>query len=231
MKLITFYAECNLPDKPAAKSAGFDWLGAIDQLERSGRAFGYQTLVVTDAHTDLRGRKAWERHGDAKAQSIMLWLLDAQAWAVSEARAQGFDRIVMISPDTLVARPLDFLFGRWDVAMLTRSKPKPIVNSVISARPSPAVSRLWSLFCERARHLPPESQAWGADIDAPVDVLQIRPMENAVRGFNGVAVRFLPINGRFASVPLGAQASRINVPLWDFKGARKALMPAYARLL
>lgn len=226
MKLVTFYAECDLPDKPAAKSAGFDWLGAIDQLERTGRAFGYETLVVTDGTTDLGPRRAWLRVGSAK-DSIMLWLLAAQAEAVFGAR----EPIVMVSPDTLIAAPLDFLFGRWDVCMLTRGKPKPIVNSVISVAPSDRVTALWQEFCARADHLPPESKAWGADIDALVEVLRIRPLENTVRAHNGVAVRFLPINGRFASVPLGAPASRLRVPLWDFKGARKALLPDYARLL
>ena len=229
MKLITFYAECNLPDKPAAKSAGFDWLAAIDQLELSGRAFGYETLVVTDGPTDLRGRQDWLRVGDAKALGIMQWLLEAQFATVMHA-TEG-DQIVMISPDTLIARPLDFLFGRWDVAMLTRSKPKPIVNSVISVRPSAKVVDLWDTFGRRALTLPAESRAWGADIDALVDVLHIRPNENTLRARNGVAVRFLPTTGRFASVPLGAKPTRLTVPLWDFKGARKALMPDYARLL
>lgn len=227
MKLVTFYAECDLPDKPAAKSAGFDWLGAIDQLERTGRAFGYETAVVTDSTTDLGPRKAWVRVGDARASGIMLWLLFAQM----EALIHAHEPIVMVSPDTLIAAPLDFLFGRWDVCMLTRGKPKPIVNSVISVRPSAPVTDLWDAFRSRAEHLPPESRAWGADIDALVDVLHIRPLENTVRAHNGVAVRFLPINGRFASVPLGAPASRLRVPLWDFKGARKALLPDYARLL
>ena len=229
MKLATSYAGCDVPDKPAAKSAGFNWLGAIDQLERTGRAFGYETLVVTDQNTDLRGRDAWCRVADAKRDGIMAWLLWAQF--IAAVQAERLDRIVMVSPDTLIAGPLDFLFGRWDVCMLTRGKPKPIVNSVISMLPSPRVSALWESFNDRARTLPPESKAWGADIDALVDVLRIKPLENTVRAHNGVAVRFLPINGRFASVPLGAPASRLRVPLWDFKGARKALLPDYARLL
>jgi hypothetical protein len=229
LKIVTFYAECNLPEKPQAKQAGFDWLGAIDQLARSGARFGYKTLIVTDEATDLRGRPAWLRAGNAKRDGIMLWLLDAQHAAV--AKAPMTEVIVMVSPDTLIAAPLDFMVGRWDVAMLTRGRPKPIVNSVISVRPGPQTESLWGAFCDRARHLPPESKAWGADIDALVDVLGIRPMENTIRAHNGVSVRFLPINGRFVSVPLGAQASRLRVPLWDFKGARKALMPDYARLL
>jgi hypothetical protein len=224
MKLVTFFADCQLPDAAKAKQNGFDWRWAIKELEQCGRRFGVETLVVTDTKTDL---PAWLRTGDATARGIMLWLLDAQLEAIRTAE----EPIVMVSPDTLIAGPLDFLFGMWDVCILTRPRPKPIINSVIALHPSQKVAGLWERICQRARLLPPESREWGADIDAVVDELTIKPMENGKRKVAGVDVRFMPVNGHFVSVPSGRNANRLSEPLWDFKGSRKALMPSYAALL
>jgi hypothetical protein len=222
LKIITFYAECELPEGPRKNQEGFDWREAIQMLARSGRRFGYETLVVTDEKTQI---DAWLRVGDA-SKGLMLWLLEAQAKAVSRADGEA----VMVSPDTLIAEPLGFLFGKWDMTLLTRRRPKPIVNSVIAFKPGKAVSELWGRVVEVSRGLPDDSKTWGADIDALVKLIGIQPMEDGIRKFCDTRIRLMPMNGKFQSVG-GGPAGRINSPLWDFKGARKAKMAEYARIL
>lgn len=225
MRLATFFADCRLPEQAQHKQDGFDWRWAMGELTRTAGRYRLPVDVVTDERTELPG--PWLRTGNAMDTGLMLWLLDAQAAAIEASR----DPLLMVSPDTLIAGPLDWLFGRWDVCLLTRPRPKPIINSVIAVRPSPGVSALWAKVCRAARHLPESSRTWGADIDALVQVLNIRPMENGIRTVDGVSVRFMPVTGRFVSVSPGAKATKLRAPLWDFKGARKAHMPDYARLL
>lgn len=226
LKIITFYADCQLPEQPRKNQEGFDWRAAIELLRRSGARFGYETVVITDERT--KRVQPWLRTGNAIDDGVMTWLLKAQRAALASFTGE---RAVMVSPDTLIAKPLDFLFGDWDVALLTRAKPKAIVNSVIPFRPSPRLVSLWDRVLERAAVLPEDSRAWGADIDAVVDICGIAPLEDRERKVGDVAVRFLPVEGRFESVRLKGAPARLPSPLWDFKGARKALMPAYARAL
>lgn len=222
MKLITFYAECDLPKKPRAKQEGFDWRLAIHLLEKSATCFGHTVEVVTDTKTDI---KAALRVGDAREQGIMHWLLAAQTAAIAKAQEPG----VLVSPDTLIAGPIDVLFGDWDVALLTRRKPKPIVNSVIGFKPSESLVQLWRCVEDRAKTLSKESQEWGADIDAVVDVLNIKPNELSVREVAGVRIRTMPIHGFFQSVSSGPSIEPPMCSIWDFKGARKQRMQDYAR--
>ena len=224
MKLITFYADCKLPEGPKANQDGFDWRRAIKHLEKSAAKFGYQTVVVTDEKTDI---DAWLRVGDA-AEGLMMWLLKAQGHAIGEFKGE---KAVMVSPDTLIAGPLDFLFGRWDLTLFTRRRPKPIVNSVIAFKPSIGLTALWANIVKIADDLPPESKEWGADIDAVVKACRVAPMEDCHRRVGNVDVRLLPTYARFESVKSDGEVKRLNVPIWDFKGPRKKLMPAYARML
>lgn len=225
MRLATFFADCRLPEQAQHKQNGFDWHWAMGELARTAARYRLPVDVVTDQRTELAS--PWLRTGSAMDTGLMLWLLDAQAAAIKASAGP----LLMVSPDTLIAGPLDWLFGRWDVCLLTRPRPKPIINSVIAVRPSPAVAALWDRVCSSARHLPEASRTWGADIDALVDVLRIKPMENGIRTVDGVSVRFMPVTGRFVSVTPGAKAAKLRAPLWDFKGSRKALMSDYARLL
>ncbi len=225
MRLITFYAEANLPEAAHQKQKGFDWRWAIGALTASATRWGMHVDVVTDNHT-LFASEPWMRVGDAKKQGIMLWLLDAQKAAVQATK----EPIVLISPDTLITAPLKFLEGPWDMAMLTRRRPKPIVNSVIYVRPGKKVSEAWERVLYRAHRLPVASREWGADIDALVHEFRVRPSENGLRELNGVKLKLIPIEGKFVSVPLGVAASPIKAPIIDFKGARKASMPNYAKL-
>lgn len=218
MKIITFYADCDLPDKPRLKQKGFDWRKAIGWLRDSAAKQGYETLVVTDTQTDI---DAWLRVGDAKESGLMLWILEAQA----EAIRQSDGPCVMVSPDSLVMGSLDVLFGAWDVALLTRAKPKPIVNSVIGFTPSERLHRLWLRVLSTARNLPAESQEWGADIDALVDCMKICPLESGVREVEGVAVNFIPMYSVFTSV----RDTKPTTPIWDFKGNRKQHMHRFVR--
>jgi hypothetical protein len=227
LKIITFYADCLLPDRARNNQQGFDWRGAIRMLEKSAARFGYQTLIVTDRYTAMDA--PWLRYGNALEDGLMMWLLRAQAAAMN-----GFDgeQAVMVSPDTLIAGKLDFLFGDWDVSLLTRRKPKPIINSVIGFRPSYALTDLWKTVVDAADCLPDESKQWGADIDAVVDVLEIQPMEDGVREIAGVKARLVPVTSRFQSIPKTATKPFLMPDaIWDFKGARKAMMPKYARLI
>lgn len=227
MKIITFYADCLLPDRARNNQQGFDWRGAIKMLERSAARYGYQTLVVTDRYTAMD--EPWLRCGNALEDGLMMWLLRAQATAMN---AFGGERAVMVSPDTLIAGKLDFLFGDWDVSLLTRRKPKPIINSVIGFRPSYELTCLWKTIVDAADCLPDESKQWGADIDAVVDVLDIKPMEDAMRSIAGVNARFMPVTNLFQSIPKTAvRPSRLPAAIWDFKGARKSMMHRYARLI
>lgn len=223
MNIVTFYADCRLPDQAQRKQAGFDWRQAIKWLKRSAEAQGYGTQVVTDEKTEL---EAWLRVGNAKDSGLMLWILEAQAEAMRRSESPA----VMVSPDSLVMGSLDKLFGEWDVTILTRRKPKPIVNSVIAFRPSEKVSALWSRVIEHAWTLPPESLEWGADIDALVSYLGIEPLEDSVREIDGVRVRFMPMHSVFTSVDR-LVLSPPKTPIWDFKGSRKSLMAKYAGMM
>lgn len=225
MNIITFYADYRLTGKPADNQAGFDWRAAIEALRTSAARFGYTTLVVTDDATHMPG--AWLRVGNAQSQGLMQWLLCAQQAAMAESSGPA----VLVSPDTLISKPLDFMFGDWDLCLLTRKKPKPIINSVIAFRPGQAVASLWARTVTAAKNLPDDSLAWGADIDAPVQVLGIGPAESGERKVDRVRVRLMPLTGLFESVPRHTPPARLKAALWDFKGARKSLMPAYARLL
>lgn len=224
MKVATFYAECDLPLKPREKSAGFDWHGAIRALERSARTnLVAETILFTDHATTVQ--RPATRIGDAKSEGVMLWLLDAQAAAVRASSGP----LLMVSPDTLIAGRLDMLFGDWDVCLLTRKSPKPIINSVIAVRASAAVADFWDNVARRARGLPSASREWGADIDALVETLEVQPCEAACRETCGIRVRLVPVDGIFETVAPGVR--RPPVPIWDFKGSRKAWMPKYATLL
>lgn len=231
LTLITFYADADVPEVHRHKQEGFDWRWAIGQLERCATRFGYRVATVTDADTrDVPG--TWLRYGNARKQGLMHWLLGSQAAAIAHAHETGLGNVVLISPDTLIAKPLDFLFGSWDVCLLTRLRPKPIVNSVIAARPSPSLAGVWWGIAGQAKSLPPESQEWGADIDAVVNAFGITPMQRGTVTRGALRVHLQPVTGTFTSAPLGARAATpLRTPLWDFKGPRKALMADYARML
>lgn len=226
VRVVTFYADATLPEMPAKKSAGFDWWRAITDLERSvERSLGASTLLMTDRLTPAP--RDCIRVGDAKAEGVIMWLLDAQAAAI-RAMTEPF---LMISPDTLIAGKLDMLFGDWDVCLLTRPRPKAIVNSVIAVRPTPALAALWTGAARGARSLPLEARAWGADLDAIISAFRIQPNEDALREIHGVRVRLMPMEPVFRSVTAKAPVEPMPVAIWDFKGARKRLMPQYAGML
>lgn len=227
MIVATFYADCVLPRRPAEKSVGFDWHQAIRDLESSARKnLKAETFIVTDTRTTVE--KPALRVGDAKAESVILWLLDAQAAAI---RAFDGQRLIMASPDALIAGPLDMLFGDWDVCLFTRERPKSIVNSVVAVKASARLADKWDQIAQDARKLSSDAREWGADLDAVVDAFQIRPSENAVREVDGIRARLMPIDGVFRSVDYRGKVQTLPEPVWDFKGLRKQLMPAYARLL
>lgn len=225
--VYTFYADAtDLPEQVRKKAEGFDWRAALGTLERSVRKYlNADMIVVTDKHTPFD--RDVLRVGDARRESVIMWLLDAQAMVMREA--QG--RCLLISPDTLIAGPLDFLFGAaWDVCLLTRPRPKAIVNSVIAATPTAALGDMWTKLARAARALPPDARAWGADLDAVIAALRIQPSEHGVREVEGVRARFQPIDGLFKSVRAGRVEQHPEV-IWDFKGARKAVLPQHAALL
>lgn len=226
MRLVTFYADAELPYKPAQKSAGFNWRQATRALAASAvKSLGVGTDIVTDAATVIQGASL--RVGDANRDGVMLWLLDAQAAAIRASAG----RLLMVSPDTLIAGPLDCLFGDWDVCLLTRDRPKPLINSVIAVEASPRVADWWEGRALAGRCCSPESQAWGADVDVLVDAVQIKPSEDCVRGVDGLRFRLMPAASIFRSVDMVGRAKRYRQAIWDFKGQRKARMPEYAALL
>jgi len=226
MRLVTFYAEANLPDAAREKQKGFNWRWAIYALAASAERWGMSLDVVTDNHTPFAAQP-WLRVGNAKDEGIMMWLLEAQRAAVREAKGP----VVLISPDTLITAPIKFLEGPWDMSILTRRRPKNIVNSVMWVRPGRAVNDAWDRIVRQSKQLPPASREWGADIDALVNHFRIRPAEDNLRVVAGVKVKLIPIDGKFVSVPLGAAPRPIKAPLLDFKGARKSLMQGYAKML
>lgn len=226
MRVATFFAECDLPPATLEKQRGFDWHGAIDTLTHSARAaLGSETVLVTDERSAVRLPAL--RAGDARKDGVMLWLLDAQAEAIRQSHPWP---LLMVSPDTLIAGPLGMLFGDWDVCLLTRARPTPIINSVIAVRASAAVAWEWATIAREARKLPARSREWGADVDAVVNYFNVKPCENGIREVRGVRLRLLPIDGIFRSVDR-APARVLPEPIWDFKGSRKARLPGYARLL
>lgn len=223
MNVITLYAECQLPAFAQAKQGAFDWRQALRWLETSAARQGYPTRLVTDEKTAL---DAWLRVGDAKRDGLMRWILQAQAKAMREATEPG----VIVSPDSLVMGPLEELFGGWDVVLLTRRKPKPIVNSVIAFQPSARLANLWDRLAKEADGLNRDSLEWGADIDALVKYMAIQPLENGVRMVDDVRVRFMPMHTVFTSVER-LSVTPPTTPIWDFKGSRKRLMAKYAGLM
>ena len=128
--------------------SGFDWRNAIKLLERSAKRHGYKTLVVTDCVTKID--RPWLRVGNAKEQGLMMWLLSAQAEAIRESGTSA----VMVSPDSLISKPIDFLIGDHDLTLLTRLKPKPIVNSIIAFKPSLKLFTMWLEIVQAANNLP-----------------------------------------------------------------------------
>ena len=226
MKLATFYADCELPWKPAQKSAGFNWRQACRALALSAvKSLGVGTDIVTDAATVIQGASL--RVGNAKADGVMLWLLDAQAAAIRASKG----KLLMVSPDTLITGPLDCMFGDWDVCLLTRERPKALINSVIAVQASPAVAEFWECVAQAARGYSPESRAWGADVDALIDAVQIKPSEDCTREVGGLRFRLMPAAGVFKSIDLTGRPQRYPQPIWDFKGQRKSRMPEYTALL
>lgn len=219
---MTLYADCMLPDFAQVKQSGFDWRQAIAWLGKSAALQGYKTKIVTDTQTDIQ---AWLRVGNARESGLMRWILDAQAETIRKTDSPS----VMVSPDSLVMGPLDVLFGGWDVVLLTRNKPKPIVNSVIAFQPSDRLARLWQRVSDHAKSLDARSLEWGADIDALVSYMSIQPTENGVRMIDDVLVRFMPMASVFTSV--SRTGARPSAPIWDFKGSRKSLMAQHARTL
>lgn len=226
MKIITFYADCALPEGPKRNQDGFDWRKAIKTLEKSAARFGYQTAVVTDEHTEID--EPWLRFGDAKEDGVMMWLLKAQGAAISSFSGE---KAVMVSPDTIIAAPIEYLFGRWGLTLFTRRKPKPIVNSVIAFRPSSGLNTLWDGVLRLAESLPQDSKEWGADIDALVQMVRVSPMEDCTRRVGSVDVRLMPIYSRFESVKPHGEIRPLQASIWDFKGPRKRFMQDYARLI
>lgn len=222
MNVITLYAECELPEVSRIKQRGFDWRKAIEWLEKSASKQGYKTHVVTDTKTNI---DASVRVGDARKSGLMKWILEAQTEAIRQASGPS----VMVSPDSLVMGPLDTLFGGWDVVLLTRRKPKPIVNSVIAFQPSDRLARLWQRMAAHSKCLDAKSLEWGADIDALVSYMNISQSENCTRMIDDVRVRFMPMEPVFTSV--SRSGARANTPIWDFKGSRKSLMAQHARAL
>ncbi len=222
MNVLTFYADCSLPDFARIKQAGFDWGQALKWLEKSAARQGYPTHLVTDTQTK---RDAFLRVGNARKSGLMMWILEAQAEAIRNASWPS----VMVSPDSLVMGSLEDLFGGWDVLLLTRRKPKPIVNSVIAFQPSERLAKLWGRVIDHAKGLDAKSLEWGADIDALVSYMAIQPLENCTRMVDDVRVRFMPMQTVFTSVDRGG--ARPTTPIWDFKGSRKALMARHAATL
>lgn len=219
MKIVTFYADCSLPPKAQSNQSGFDWRKAMGWLRKSAAKQGYETVVVSDDVTDIA---ADIRIGNAKDSGLMLWILQAQAEAIRQAQGPS----VMVSPDSLVKGPLDCLFGDWDLVLLTRTKPKPIVNSVIGFLPSEQLYSMWLAMTEHAKSLPPASLTWGADIDALVSYMKIQPSENSVRTIDDVKVCFMPMFHVFTSFSSGQSP---KTPIWDFKGPRKKFMEMCAK--
>lgn len=225
MKVATFYADAPfLPARVQEKSAGFNWHQAIRHLAKSARKYlNAETFTVTDEHTKVECPYPI-RVGDAMRTGLMLWLLQAQAAAIWQTHGN----LLMVSPDTLIAGKLDMLFGEWDVCLLTRERPTPIINSVIAVRPSAKLALFWSGILDSAKQVTGKSAEWGVDVDAVVDAFQVKPSEDTIREVNGLRVRLLPITGVFESVKEGR---RPQAKIWDFKGFRKRLMPQYAAML
>jgi hypothetical protein len=225
LKIATFYADAELQGKPRANQKGFDWRQAIKHLTASAKRLGIDTVVVTDKHTEI---DAWMRVGDAKDQGVMDWLLLAQREVM---RATKDGQWLLVSPDTLLHRSPAFMFGPWDLCLLTRPRPKPIVNSVIAYTGGPKPAKLWGDIYDRAQTLPQDSREWGADIDAVVDVLKIKPEESGLRTLGDTRIKFYPMKGVFRSVKHGHTPKLMTEAIWDFKGPRKSIMDGYARLL
>lgn len=224
MKIVTFYADAPpLPPRVQEKCKGFDWHQAIRHLAASARKhLDADTLTVTDEFTQVECPHPI-RVGDARRSGLMLWLLQAQAAAIWQMHGD----FLMISPDTLIAGNLDMLFGEWDVCLLTRERPTPIINSAIAVRPSAKLALFWSGIAERAKLTTGRRAEWGVDVDAVVEAFDVKPSENTIREVNGLKVRLLPIAGVFESV----RDRKPRTPIWDFKGFRKKLMPQYAAML
>ena len=231
VRVVTQYVRpqsVRMADAEAAVRRDFDWPAAVGRLGRSARrAMACGTLVLTDPATPLAGPALRVPVRDG---FLMLWLLDS---VLAYLESPAFDRdTVLVSPDSLVLGDLRPWLGGYDVGLLTRDRPKPILNSVMGfplAGRAGAV-RLFRRACDHASGLDEAALLWGADIDAVVAVTGVRPGEAGTRDVGGSRVRFLPAAGVLRSIrPADLAGPRPAEPVADFKGRRKRWMAGACR--
>lgn len=216
---------------------GFDWRRAIALLRESvARTHGGAEVVVI---TVPGVRIAAPRHRyRADNHRLMLWLLEA---AAQYCERDLDDDTIMVSPDMLVAGDLTRFFGDADYAILARpaAAKTPLLNGAQWWR-ADAAARLASLFraaLSLGERMPKEVIAWGADTAPLVDLLApVRLGRICER--HRLRVRMLPASRVMHSVSQAEAEEATSKgwpsdrpPLLDFKGPRKAWMPAAAKAL
>lgn len=141
---------------------GFDWIDALRMLRCSALLrTGAETFAITD--TDL---PVPHYRYQTREPMLMLWILEV---SLAYLRSEDFDQdTAFICPDNLVLKPLDGLFGKFDIGLTSRP-PKfiahPLMNS-FQLWPVASKTKLIELYTralEIGKTLSHEQQRWGGD--------------------------------------------------------------------
>ena len=163
-------------ESPAHRKLGpFDWIGALRMLAESASRVGpYPVFAITDRDTTLPV-PAFAYQTDERR--LMLWILEVSLRYLESA--DFTQDTVMMSPDTLVLKPLTRFFAG-DLTILARPSAKyttrphhPIINAV-QWWPVRSRGRLIAFYrrvLALARTLPGNVIEWGADTAALVQLL------------------------------------------------------------
>lgn len=202
------------------KLGRFDWVGALRMLDASAARFGYPVSVITDIDSPMpMSSLSYQTH----ERRLMLWILEVSlAYLDSDDFTQD---TVMMSPDTLILKPLEEFFAG-DLTVLSRPSAKhasrphhPIINAVQwwPVRSKDRLIGFYRQVLNLAKTLPENVIEWGADTAALVQLLS--PMTIGLCERAGLQVSMLD-----ASRILTGSGTNGSASIAHFKYLAKARM-------
>ncbi len=229
MQIVSPYRPFPAESSAHRKLGPFDWVKAARMLAESAALFGYPVYVITDVDTPLPVPAFYYQ---TEERRLMLWILEV---ALRYLESADFTQdTVMMSPDTLVLKPLTAFFAG-DLTVLTRPGPKhatrphhPIINAV-QWWPVRSRGRLIAFYRQvlaLAKTLPANVLEWGADTAALVQLLS--PITTGMRERAGLQVSMLDTRQMLTHTVRSGQTA----PIAHFKYRAKAQMAsAFAQLV
>jgi len=230
MQIVSPYRPFPAESSAHRKLGPFDWVGAVRMLAESAFRIGpYHVSVITDLDSPLPV-PAFSYH--THERRLMLWILEVSLRYLESA--DFVQDTVMMSPDTLVLRPLTGFFAG-DLTVLTRPAPKhatrphhPIINAV-QWWPVRSKDRLIDFYRQvlaLAKTMPANVIEWGADTAALVQLLS--PITTGMHQRAGLQVSMLDANQILTNRVQTGQMAAIA----HFKYRAKPQMAAsFARLM